>query len=197
MTRGESKERTRGMLLDAAGEVFGRRGFNGASVEEVAEEAGFSKGAVYSNFGGKEDLFLALLDRRISRGAPEWKRIFGGGTPLEGRVGEVEGVLLGGEEDRAWTMLEMEFFLYAMRNEDARLKLAGRYRGIRAGISEAVGRHFEEAGAEPPMPVEELSWALLGMATGLDIQAYVDSEAVPEGLRATALGPLLNGAQGR
>jgi len=63
-------------------------------------------------------------------------------------------------------------------------------------IREAVGRRFKEIGAEPPLPIDELAWALLGMATGLDIQAYVDPGAAPEGLRATALRPLLGGVQG-
>ncbi|HZD71914.1 MAG TPA: helix-turn-helix domain-containing protein, partial [Actinomycetes bacterium] len=48
----------------AARRVFARRGYHDASVEEVAEEAGFSKGAVYSNFTSKEDLFVTLLEQR-------------------------------------------------------------------------------------------------------------------------------------
>jgi hypothetical protein len=57
----------------------------------------------------------------------------------------------------------------------------------------AVGRHFEEVGAAPPMPLGELAWTLLGLATGLDVQAYVDPEAAPEGSRGTAVSPLLGG----
>ena len=191
LSREESKRRTRELLLDAAEAVFAEKGFWGASVEEVAEEAGFSTGAVYSNFGGKDDLFLALLDRRLARDAPEWGRVFGEQTPPGERVGEVEGILMSGSGDRAWTMLEMEFFLYAMRNEEARKKLVERYRGIREGIAAAVGGHFEQIGVSPPAPIEELSWALLGMATGLDLQAHLDPEATPDGLRAKALDPLL------
>lgn len=193
LTRVESKRRTRGLLLDAAEKVFASRGFNGVSVEEVAEEAGFSKGAVYSNFGGKDDLFLALLDRRIERGAPEWGRIFGVEAPPEVRARDVEAVLLEGFSGGAWTMLELEFFLYAMRHEEAREKLAERYRRIRQSIGRAVGRHFEETGTTPPMPLGDLSWTLLGMATGLNIQANLDPGAAPEGIRATALAPLLTG----
>ena len=194
LTRTESKKRTRGLLLDAAEVVFARRGFNGASVEEVAEEAGFSKGAVYSNFGGKDDLFLALLDRRVELSTPEWGRVFGGQTPPEERAEEVEGVLREGFKDRAWTTLELEFLLYALREEAAREKLAERYREIREGIEGSVGKHFEELGASPPMPLGELSWALLGMATGLNVQVHLDPDAEPEGLSATALRPLLGGS---
>ncbi|MGH3147919.1 MAG: TetR/AcrR family transcriptional regulator [Rubrobacter sp.] len=193
LTREEGKRRTRGLLLDAAEEVFARRGFDGASVEDVAEEAGFSKGAVYSNFGGKDDLFLALLDRRLERGGPDWERIFSGRASSEERLRAVERQLLEGAEDLSWTMLEMEFFLYAMREEGARRKLAERYRRIREGIAGAVGRHFEEGDVEPLMSMEELSWVLLGVATGLDLQSYVDPQAVPRNLRSAALRPLLAG----
>src|ERR1700751_3781025 len=68
LTRGEAKARTRALLLDAAARVFARKGFTGASVEEIAEAAGFSIGALYSNFGSKEALFLELLaDRHTAR----------------------------------------------------------------------------------------------------------------------------------
>ena len=64
LTRRERKAETRAALLEAAARTFGRRGFYAASVAEVAEEAGYSKGAVYSNFESKEDLFMTLLEGR-------------------------------------------------------------------------------------------------------------------------------------
>ena len=66
-TRRERQEQTRELLLDAAAMVFARRGYHEASVEEIASEAGFSTGAVYSNFSGKEELFLALADREVEK----------------------------------------------------------------------------------------------------------------------------------
>ena len=70
MTREQSKANTRERLLDAARSVFASRGFRGASVEEIASEAGFSTGALYSNFDGKEDLFLVLMEREIAEQGP-------------------------------------------------------------------------------------------------------------------------------
>src|SRR5260370_18132157 len=71
MTREQSKANTRERLLVAARRVFARHGFHGASVEEIASEAGFSTGALYSNFDGKEDLFLVLMEREIAEHARE------------------------------------------------------------------------------------------------------------------------------
>jgi hypothetical protein len=80
-SRAEKKAETRQRLLDAAGRVFARRSFHGASVDEIAEEAGFSKGAVYSNFASKEDLFLALLERRIDERIKEIARVVESDAP--------------------------------------------------------------------------------------------------------------------
>src|SRR5271165_1295252 len=71
MTREQSRANTRERLLLAARRVFARSGFHGASVEEIASEAGFSTGALYSNFSGKEDLFLVLMEREIDEHARE------------------------------------------------------------------------------------------------------------------------------
>ncbi|HMN30494.1 MAG TPA: helix-turn-helix domain-containing protein, partial [Caldilineaceae bacterium] len=73
LTRPQRQQQTRERLLDAAVEVFSRRGYHAASVEEISEAAGFSKGAVYSNFASKEELFLALLDRLFTRELPAWR----------------------------------------------------------------------------------------------------------------------------
>ena len=67
MTREESRQHTRRRLLDAAARVFAKRGYRGASVEEISSEAGYTIGALYSNFSGKEEVLLALLEQRVAR----------------------------------------------------------------------------------------------------------------------------------
>lgn len=82
--REEQKALTRQRLLDAAETVFARRGFHGASVEEIAREAGATTGALYSNFAGKEDLFLALFERSATSDVREYSQTFAAGaTPDE------------------------------------------------------------------------------------------------------------------
>ena len=71
LLRSERKEQTKGDLVEAARAVFLRRGFNGASLDEIAEEAGYTKGAVYSNFDGKDWLFLAVLEDQFRRRAAQ------------------------------------------------------------------------------------------------------------------------------
>ena len=91
MTREQSKALTRERLLDAARNVFARSGFHGASVEEIASEAGFSTGALYSNFDGKEELFLALMEREIDEHAREIAEAVGARTSIAERAPAARG----------------------------------------------------------------------------------------------------------
>src|SRR5271155_3661689 len=81
--RDEQKALTRRRLLDAAETVFGRHGFHRASVEEIAREAGATTGALYSNFAGKEDLFLALFEERIAADVRDYSQIAAAGATVE------------------------------------------------------------------------------------------------------------------
>ena len=75
LTRAESQARTSQRLIEAAATVFGRRGLQGASIEEVATEADYTKGAVYSNFGSKDELFLAVLEARLQAEAEFYRQL--------------------------------------------------------------------------------------------------------------------------
>jgi len=85
LTRAEQTERNRVLLLAAARRVFLERGYHGASLDQIAEEAGFSTGVVYSQFEGKADLFLTLLEARIEQ------RAAGNARVVEGLAGD-EGI---------------------------------------------------------------------------------------------------------
>src|SRR2546421_12569390 len=83
--REEQRALTRARLLDAAKRVFARRGFHGASLDEIAREAGATTGAIYSNFAGKEDLFLALFEEHVASQVRKYRELFAQGQDLEER----------------------------------------------------------------------------------------------------------------
>lgn len=186
LTREESRRQTRDRLLTAAAKVFAKQGFNGASVEDIAEAAGYSKGAVYSNFDSKEDLFLALIDQCL---AVEIEKL---GDTLDLAIWEAE---FGREltENRTLNLLTIEFFLYAMRNESAREQLAQRYRAAYAVLAQLLTRHYRDAGRPMPMPPLALAWALTSFGTGLFLQTCVDPAAAPGGLYRAGLQQMLYG----
>lgn len=209
LTREQSQQRTRELLLDAAAEIFARRGFHGASVEEVAEAAGYSKGAVYSNFASKEELFLAVLDRHLAKELDAMEYAAGLRHPDAGNAptasgGDGEGraqqdaptsFALQVERGRIWNVLAMEFWLYAMRDERARALLAERYRRARQMLAEQVRQRQGAGDDAPSLPAEYLAWTLIALGSGLALQAYLEpdssGEALPNDLYRSAVRRLL------
>lgn len=115
-SRAESQAQTRERLLDAARESFARRGLRGASITDIARSAGFTKGAVYANFAGKEDLFLAVLDRHINDSVA---------TDDEQPRNATAAF------DPDWGLLALEALLYVVREKpELREQFAARYRRI-------------------------------------------------------------------
>ena len=183
LTRDEKKARTRRRLLDAAAEVFAHRGFAATSLDEIAEEAGFSKGAVYSNFASKEDLFLSVLDEHVSRQMLDIR----GEIDVTRNAGEQ--VIEAGQRfmdlfqrERAWYLLSYEFLVYAARNPEFQVEFATRQRVQR----QAVVAMLEENAAtmEIPMslPPERMAVALEALANGIAFAKLADEEGVPDDL---------------
>jgi AcrR family transcriptional regulator len=199
LSREERKADTRERLLASALMVFAREGFEGASVEEIAEEAGFSTGAVYSAFGGKQELFFALLDRCLEEEKREIGEIFERNETLEAVVEEIARWKPGPlESEEQWRVLATEFWLHAVRDPRARSLLAERQRRQRADTAGQLEGAFRRRGRRPPVEAGLLADAVIGMQIGMAMRAIVDPEAVPDGSYARVLGVLLgtSGASG-
>jgi AcrR family transcriptional regulator len=182
-TRAQQKAATRARLLEAAAEVFARRGFRAASVDEVADAAGFTKGAVYAHFESKEDLFLALLDERFAARLAEVRALL----DTERDVGEQareagEGFMAYVDADPRWAPLFFEFWAHAVRNPEVAAKLVPRYRALREAIAEAIEHRARELGQEPPIPAEEIAAMTFAMANGAALEHALEPEAIPAGL---------------
>ena len=145
LTRAERKGRTRSDLVAAAHAVFLRRGFHEASLEEIAEEAGYTKGAVYSNFAGKDELFLAVLDAHFERRVEALAAgvALEDGATLEESGRAVARMMAAGDlQEPDWTPLLLEFWVHASRREDLREQMGARRRRfleIVAGSSRRSG----------------------------------------------------------
>jgi AcrR family transcriptional regulator len=183
LTRKEKQAETRERLLEAAERVFLRRGLAGSSVEEIAGEAGFTRGAFYSNFESKDQLFIELLHDRVYRG---YTRVMAqveesGGTPREQlRHGaELLRDAQDQEEGRWLFRLWLECLTQAARDEGFRKLAATFWSGNRALLAEASRVQFEQLGRKPPVPTDQLATAMIAMDIGLAVQHLVDPEAVP------------------
>jgi AcrR family transcriptional regulator len=170
-------------LLAAAARVFASRGFHGASVEAISEDAGLSTGAIYSNFKGKEDLFLSLYEERIERRRGELRSAVeraGGGRAGVAAAGANVAEVLGSERD--WFVLYFEFALHAARDPTfarrfRKLRQEG-LRELRAGLSAGL----EHAGLEPKLPAKEVARALRGLSYGLALDRLVGDSRGPDAL---------------
>jgi AcrR family transcriptional regulator len=188
LTRKEKQAHTRSCLMKSAAKVFARRGLQQASIDEVTEDAGFTKGAFYANFKSKEELFLAMLDERFAQRLKEIDTaVASDETP------EVQAQQAGADfvrflsADRSWQRLFFEFAAYAARNDEFREELVTRHRALRERIAELYSRRAGEVGLTPPIPFEQVSLMTFAMAHGIALEKLLEPEAVPDELFGTML----------
>ena len=197
LTRAESRARTRGLLLDAAARTFARKGYAGASVEEIAEAAGFSIGALYSNFANKEDLFLELCAAynadRIAEAA---------GVLTEQEAGTQEGVNALGQvlidaadKDTDFALLQAEFWLYAARNPHALEAMASQLRKPRVALEQLVAGALVDGDAPPEASPAAVAVIVAALFDGLVRQRRIDPSQVPEDLFGLAMRWLFLGIE--
>jgi AcrR family transcriptional regulator len=194
LTRKESQARTRSQLLEAAGRVFAERGMERATVDEVAGQAGYTKGAFYANFRSKEELFLAMLDERFGQRLQEIDRVMESGGTVEDqarRAGQDFSEFLA--SDPEWSRLFFEFAVQAMRDEEFRQELLVRHRSLRERIAEGMRAHTEALGGEPPIPAEVVALMTYAMADGFALARLLEPEEIPDDMFGSMLAVFFTG----
>ncbi|OJF11802.1 TetR/AcrR family transcriptional regulator [Couchioplanes caeruleus] len=173
LTRAQQQARTRERLLDSAETLFGDRGIHQTSLDEIAAAAGLTKGAVYANFGGKNDLIAALLQRKLEGDGPAeppasvetWAA--GLGQSYEEHVPT--------PEVRRFAMAFLELWLVGMRDESHRAAVRDWLRTVRAFHA----REAAALGDGLPMPAEQAAALLLALDVGVALQHLIDPDALP------------------
>src|SRR5579859_112843 len=197
LTRIEQSQRNRALVLAAARRTFLACGYHGASLEQIADEAGFSKGVVYSQFESKADLFLALLEQRIEERAAENAQF--AEAPVADGCGSVERRLRALTEhvtrrdqaDAQWGLLVIEFRVHAARNPDLNVRYASLHERTIAGVASVVATIYERAGEPPPLAPSELARLLLTVSSGASLEHATNANVTP----ATLVAELLAGVQ--
>lgn len=184
-TRAEKKAETRGRLLEAAAGVFYRRGFEGASVEEITAEAGFSRGAFYSNFENKEQLLVELLQERVydeyrrmlermPKDMPPAERLRWGARELMERYQRERE-----DEGRRLFVLWLECLAHAGRRSEFRSLAATFWSGTRTAMAVQIEEAYTALGREPALEPKQLAIAITALDIGLAVQHLVDPDDVP------------------
>ena len=193
LSRAEQSGRNRALLLAAARKVFLERGYHGASVDQIADAAGFSTGVVYSQFGGKADLFLALLEARIA------ERAAGNARAVEGLAGDAGLSRLlahAASVDRAepeWGLLVIEFRVHAARDPELGRRYAAVHQRTLAGMERAVTGLYQRAGQTPPLPPADLARLLVAVGAGARLEQAAEPDSSQAALLVKQLGQLITG----
>lgn len=174
LTRAESQARTREQLVATAKELFLRDGFTATSLEKVADEAGYSKGAVYSNFRNKNELCLAVLDEIHAEQVGLIAEAVGQATTMEDRLAAFGRWAEANIGNEAWTALEVEFSVSTRRDRDVRAALATRDKAIRGMIAALAEAQAEDFDMALPLPADTVATALLSLGIGLGLQRAID-----------------------
>lgn len=174
-TRTEISSGNRRDLLEAARSQFIAKGFHGASIDAIAAAAGFSKGAVYSQFGGKDELFLALLETRIEhrrQTSTELARALAGAEGIAELARHAVGA---SADDVTWQALLLEFRAHAARHPATNVRYAELHRRTIKSVASLVAAVFERGAATPPIAPETLAVVFLALGSGLCAEVLVDS----------------------
>ncbi len=172
--RSESQAQTRRRLVETARELFLTDGYAATSLERVAEEAGFSKGAVYSNFSGKDELCLEVLEVIHAEVARAVVGAFEGATSLEDALRALDVWADARLGDPDWSALEAEFAARSRRQPELRAALEERNKAIRDLIVTVLSDTCARHGLVMPMSVEDAAHALLSLGIGLGLQRAID-----------------------
>ena len=195
LTRQESQERTRERLLDAAGKVFARRGYHGARIAEIAQEAGYTTGAVYSNFDGKKGLFLALTDQQVARRMDAVGQIASAAGLPDGSddaiAAQYEQFL---DEAGRWAFLFIEFWAQVSRDGGLGPEWTERRDAMRNALADAIASEAAARGRTLEMPAPELASAIRGVLNGLAFERAIQPDQLPGRAAAWAVGTLLRSA---
>ncbi|TMR23451.1 TetR/AcrR family transcriptional regulator [Nonomuraea turkmeniaca] len=176
-TQDQRRAETRARLIDAAADLFARKGFHAVSAEAVAGAADRTTGALYDHFGGKEGLLLALLEVWKEQAAAELLAGFEEVRGLDERLAAMFAVLT---RDRSapWLLLEMELWLHGARDPAIGEPLARRYADVRARLAEGLSDWAAAAGVPLRRPPEQIAAGVLAMLIGCAVQHRLDPPAV-------------------
>ena len=180
LTRRESQQLTRAKFIESAERVFARAGFDAASVEQLATEANFSRGAFYSNFRSKDELFLELLDKKRIEPRNALDAIFREKKDANGRFRAARDWYADQWQQRTWTVLRTEFNLRALRKRALKKRLSALWQQELDVYSDLLAQYLLEAGLTPAESPRTIAVSLLAAAQGLGMLSMLGSDAAFE-----------------
>jgi AcrR family transcriptional regulator len=196
LTRKEQQERTRDALIRAGARAVAERGLQGASIDEIARDAGFTKGAFYANFANKDALVLAILDRHFSTAIEDVDDAVASNDAVADQARDA-GLKFADQmaSDPAWGRVFLELVGHASRDDAFRRELLARLQPLRDRVAAVFAQRAEDLGLASAHSPAQIAQMTSTMAGGVAIQRLIDPEGVPEDLFATMLVLFFAGLQ--
>lgn len=183
LTRDQQRYRTRERLLSSALEVFEARGYAESSLEEIAERAGYTRKAVYSNFSGKSELLLELVERRFKSHIDRIEALLDEDTSPERKTIDVGSMFADYlSQEQAWRKLFHEFCSVASRDEAIGPRFRACFRARKQVIVRLLEKEARNRGIELTVPIERFAMGVFALFTGLSVEKMIDPEEVDEAL---------------
>src|SRR5712671_4281130 len=176
----ERTEATRRKLLAAAERIFARDGFEAARLEDIAAGAGYTRGAFYANFGGKEEIFFALLEQWVRQRIDSITAVLRKQKTPHQKLAALRNHYAEIAKDRRLVLISVEFKLFALRHPEAHAKLRDRHRRIRAKWGELFSELMQALGRTLPISNPAASACCLALAQGLLLEQLVDPKTLSE-----------------
>ena len=182
------RSETRQQLFVAAAKVFTAEGIVGASVEDICLEAGLTRGALYSNFGNKDELVMAMLDEHVDQTIAEMERLIAQSSS----VAEYLRVLESSERRRPGpfgdnSLLHVEFMLYALRNPKYRVRLRKRQERIRKMTLKILQLDVDQMGHDFPLSIEQVADFIVALDTGYMLAELIEPGSYKQGAFSNTL----------
>jgi AcrR family transcriptional regulator len=189
LTRAERREQTRDDLIAAADGLFVGGGFHATSLDQIAAAAGYTKGAVYSNFDSKEDLFFAVYERRVAEAEAQMRELFAGDAAagLDRIAADTTGRI---NRDDGWLAAFFEFWAHVIRRPELRGRFAEIHQRVQRPVAGALERVAVERGVELPDEALRIAVASGAMQIGLALERLTQPDVVDEAL-GVRMGRLL------
>src|ERR1700684_3167838 len=183
LTRDQQRQQTRERLLSSALEVFEARGYAESSLEEIAERAGYTRKAIYSNFSGKSELLLEIVEQRFQSHIDRIEALLNEETPPERKTIDIGSMFADYlSQERAWGKLFHEFCSVASRDEKIGSRFRACFRARKQTIVCLLENEARSGGLELTVPIERLVMGIFALFTGLSVEKMIDPEEVDEAL---------------
>jgi AcrR family transcriptional regulator len=176
---------TRDLLLNAAEQVFARVGFEKAQVEEIAETAGFSKGALYAHFKSKEELFLALYETKTASSLAKLLHALDSASAREEKINAFRGFYIDLSRDKDWALIILEVKLLIRRHPEVKVRLRQIDERVADSIQGALTRLFGNS-------ARAAGEALGGILSALVLESDLEPDALPERKMRAILGTIFD-----